>query len=329
MLNFKKALFCVLFGFSFSALAWQPTKPIEVTVPFPPGSGNDMVIRPLAAVVERNTGVKFVITNRPGAGGTVGSTSFVSKPNDGHHINIISTPGIAGMDYTWLAQLKTQPYDITSFTYATALAQSPLVIIANKNDPVSSPEEFVKVLLTDKKATIAHSGAANSLALETILLNIDAASKNPSLVKVEHKGPAETISDVMGGHVRFGVMPLSVAYQNYKAGNLKIIGVAQQNKSKDAELKTFASVSKNIDVNLVWGIALPKDTPIEVLNWYAKAFKEAQNDPAVKEGFEKSRYFPVEGLQTPESFTSYVYSQYRKNIKVVNTIITNQRAGGK
>jgi tripartite-type tricarboxylate transporter receptor subunit TctC len=233
------------------------------------------------------------------------------------------------MDYTWLAQLKTQPYDITSFTYATALAQSPLVIIANKNDAVSNPEEFAKVLLTDKKATIAHSGAANSLALETILLNIDAVNKNPSLVKVEHKGPTETISDVMGGHVRFGVMPLSVAYQNYKAGNLKIIGVIQQNKSKDAELKTFASVNKNIDSNLVWGIALPKNTPIEVLNWYAKAFKEAQNDLSVKEGFEKSRYFSVEGLQTPESFTAYVYSQYRKNLQVVNTIITNQKAGNK
>ena len=315
--------------FSSVAIAWQPTKPIEVTVPFPPGSGNDMVIRPLAAAVERNTGVKFLITNRPGAGGTVGTTSFVSKPNDGHHINIISTPGVAAMDYTWLAQLKTQPYNVNSFTYATALAQSPLVIIASKNDPVSTPEEFVKVILTDKKASIAHSGAANSLALETILLVTDAANKNPDLVKIEHKGPTESISDVMGGHVRFAVMPLSVAYQNYKAGNLKIIGVTQQNRSKEAEIRTFASINKNIDVNLVWGIALPKDTPIEILNWYAKAFKEAQNDPAVKETFEKSRYFPVDGLQTPESFTAYVMGQSKQHSRIVDVIIKNQKAVAK
>lgn len=317
------------FIFSSVAIAWQPTKPIEITVPFPPGSGNDMVIRPLAAVVEKNTGVKFVITNRPGAGGTVGTTSFVSKPNDGHHINIISTPGIAAMDYTWLAQLKTQPYNVNSFTYATALAQSPLVVIANKNDPVSTPEEFVKVILTDKKASIAHSGAANSLALETILLVTDAANKNPNLVKVEHKGPAESISDVMGGHVRFAVMPLSVAYQNYKAGNLKIIGVVQQNKSREADIRTFASVNKNIDVNLVWGIALPKDTPVEILNWYAKAFKEAQNDPTVKETFEKSRYFPVDGLQTPEAFTAYVLGQSKQHARIVDIVIKNQKAVAK
>jgi tripartite-type tricarboxylate transporter receptor subunit TctC len=310
---------------SGSAFAWKPTKPVEVTVPFPPGSGNDVVIRPLAAAVERNTGVKFLIVNRPGAGGTVGSTSFVSKPNDGHHINIISTPGIAAMDYTWLAQLDKQPYSVTSFTYATALAQSPLVIVANKNDSVSTPEEFVKVLLTDKKVTIAHSGAANSLALETILLSIDAANKNPNIVKVEHRGPAESITDVMGGHVRFGAMPLSVAYANYKEGNLKIIGVVQQGKTRDSEIKTFASISKNIDVNLVWGIALPKDTPTEVLNWYAKAFREAQNDPSVKEVFEKNRYFSVEGLQTPESFTSYVLDLNKRHSRVVNLIIKNQK----
>ena len=316
-------LVCV-FVFSPLAMAWQPTKPIEVTVPFPPGSGNDLVIRPLAAVVEKNTGVKFLIVNRPGAGGTVGSTSFVSKPNDGHHINIVSVPGIAAMDYTWLAQLDKQPYNVQSFTYATALAQSPLVIVANKNDPASTPEEFANVLLTDKKVNIAHSGGANSLVVESLLFYLDAVKKNPSLVKVEHKGPAESISDIMGGHVRFGSMPLAVAYPNYKAGNLKIIGVTQQSRTKDSELKTFAGVNKNIDVNLVWGIALPKDTPIEVLNWYARVFKEAQNDPAVKEGFEKSRYFPVEGLQTPKAFTDYVFGQSKQHSQIVDIVIKNR-----
>jgi tripartite-type tricarboxylate transporter receptor subunit TctC len=326
--NFKKALFCVLFVSSFSALAWQPSKPIEITVPFPPGSGNDMVIRPLAAVVERNTGVKFVITNKPGAGGTIGTAYLATKPNDGHFIGVLSIGGTAAMDYTWLAQQKSQAYNVNSFSYATALAQSPLVVFANKNETVSNPEEFIKVLTTDKNVSFANNGGAGGLAFESILFYTDAVKKNPSMARLEHKGPIETMSDVMGGHVRFGIAPLSVAYQNYKAGNIKIIGVIQQNKSKDAEIGTFASVNKNIDVNLVWGIALPKDTPVEVLNWYAKVFKEAQNDPLVKEGFEKSRYLPVDGLQTPESFTAYVMAEKKKHARVVEIII-NQKAAGK
>ena len=204
-----------------------------------------------------------------------------------------------------------------------------MVVIANKNDPVSTPEAFVNVLTYDKSVSFANSGAAGGLAAESILFYTEALKKNPSIAKVEHKGPAETMSDVMGGHVRFGSLPLPIAYPNYKAGNIKIIGITQQNKTKDVELNTFASVNKNIDVTLVWGIALPKDTPAEVLNWYAKAFKEAQNDPAVKEGFEKNRYFPVDGLQTPEAFTAYVMGQSKHHSKIVDLIIKNQKAGAK
>lgn len=317
------------FIFSSVAIAWQPTKPIEITVPFPPGSGNDMVIRPLAAVVEKNTGVKFVITNRPGAGGTVGTAYLATKPNDGHFIGVLSIGGTAAMDYTWLAKSNNQAYTVNSFTYATALAQSPLVVIANKNDPISTPEQLINVLINDKNASISHSGAAGQLSQETFLFYADVLKKNPKLVRVEHKGPTETMADVMGGHVRFGSLPLSVAYTNYKAGNIKIIAVVQQNKSQDAEINTFASVNRNIDVTLVWGIALPKDTPVEVLNWYAKVFKEAQNDPTVKEIFAKNRYSPVPGLQTPESFTAYVMSEQKKHARIIDIIINSQKAVAK
>jgi tripartite-type tricarboxylate transporter receptor subunit TctC len=79
----------------------------------------------------------------------------------------------------------------------------------------------------------------------------------------------------------------------------------------------------------VWGIVLPKNTPTEVLDWYAKVFKEAQNDPAVKEAFEKNRYLPVDGLQTPETFTTYVIGQSKQYSKIVDIIIKTQKAGVK
>lgn len=329
MLSFKKVVFVFLFLFSFSSFAWQPSKPIEVIVPFPAGSGNDLVIRPLASVVEKNTGAKFLIVNKVGAGGTVGTAYLASKPNDGYSIGIFSIGGTVAMDAVWMAQLPKPLYTVKSFSYATALAQSPLVVIANKNDSVATPQQFMNVMLHDDTVSIANSGAAGNLAQESILFHTDALKKNPKIAKVEHKGPAETMSDIIGGHVRFGLVPLSVAYQNYKAGNLKIIGIVQQNKIKDAEINTFAEINKNINVNLVWGIALPKDTPAEVLDWYAKVFKEAQNDPSVKEIFEKNRYFSVDGLQTPESFTSYVMSESKKHSKIVEVLIKNQKAGVK
>ena len=312
---------------SSSAFAWQPTKPVEIIVPFPAGSGNDLVIRPLAEAAEKQTGVKFVIVNKAGAGGTVGSSQFVRMPNDGHHINIISVGGIAAMDYTFLAfhDPKTAPYSIESFSYAVGLAKTPLVVIANKEDKVKNAEQFVDVILNDKNITVADSGGAGRLALETILLNVKAREKNPSLIRVEHRGPAETMTDIIGGHVRFGTVPLAVAYPQYASGNIKIVGLVQQDKISSLNISTFNKVNKNIEAQLVWGIALPKDTSPEILEWYAKVFNEAKKDTKVKDYFAKNYFFDVSGLETPKDFTEYVKSQQKQHSSTVNYIVQTMK----
>lgn len=312
--------------FSVVATAWQPTKSVEITVPFPPGSGNDVVGRTLAEVVSRNTGVNFVVVNRPGAGGTIGSTHFVNNSkSDGHYINIISVGGIAGIDYSWPSFLSNPPYSIDDFAWATALAQSPLVIIANKNDSASNPKEFMKVLLETDGVTFADNGGAGRLAVESLLLHTNARHINPSIIRPTHRGPLETIADVVGGHVRYGVTPLPISYQHHLSGNLKIIGLIQQSKVSNVEIESFVDVNKDINSNLVWGIALPKGTAPEVLEWYAKHFKDAQNDPKVREIFAKNSYFPVNGLDTPKTFTEHVLSEYERNKEVVQVIIKNMK----
>jgi tripartite-type tricarboxylate transporter receptor subunit TctC len=320
-------LVCSIFSFALvtSAFAWQPSKPIEVTVPFPQGSANDVIIRTLIPAVERNTGARFTVVNRPGAGGTVGTILFVNKPNDGHYINIVSSGGIAAMDYTWPNFVNNTPYSVSSFTYATAIARSSLVVISNKNDPVSTPSELVDVLLKEKNVTVADSGGTGQLGLENILLQINAIELNPSIIRIKHKGPMETITDVSGNHVRFGTVPLSVAYQHHINGKIKIIGLIQQTKISSLEFETFASVNKNIEVDLVWGIALPKETPKEILDWYAKAFKEAQNDLKVKEVFNRNQYFSVSNLSTPEEFTNFIISQNKAHESVVKLIVNNSK----
>jgi tripartite-type tricarboxylate transporter receptor subunit TctC len=322
----KKIIFVALMAISSSVFAWQPTKPVDVTIPFAPGSGNDVVARTLTEAVTKNTGVQFRINNRPGAGGTVGSTHFVNNSiNDGHFINVISVGGIAGVDYSWPNFQTNPPYTINSFTWATALAQAPLVIITNKNDSVSTPEEFVRTLLSGNNVSLADNGGAGHLAVETILLHTNAHKINPNIIRPKHKGPQEAIIDVMGGHVRFSVTPLSVAWPLHSSGDLKIIGMIQQDTIRGLNLATFSGVNKKIDSNLVWGIALPKDTPPHILEWYARVFKEAQGDPKVKEIFAKNLYFPVDGLQTPQQFTQHVKSEYNRNKEVVQIIIKNTK----
>lgn len=317
----KKIIALLALAISTTVFAWQPTKPIDTTISFPTGSGNDLIFRPLAAIVEKNTGVNFIIKNKPGAGGTVGNQEFVSLPNDGHFINVASIGGLAAMDYTYPNFFKNPPYTVESFSYAILLGYSPIAIITQANDPVDNPKELIQALTTDPKVTVADSGAAGRLVLETLLLKVNAREKNPKLIRVEHKGPAQTVLDVAGGHVRFGFAPLSVAAAQHGMGKIKIVAISSKNKVNSLpDVLPLSSQIKNFDVVVPWGLILPKDTHVDALNWYSDKFKQAIKEPGVQDNLAKGFIFVREDLFSPKAFKDYVYDQYKEHKPVLEII---------
>lgn len=312
----------VIFGITSPALAWEPTKNIEVTVPFPPGSGNDLVARMFAEAFEKTSKVKMVIINRAGAGGVVGTTHFKSLPNDGHNLAVISVGGIAAMDYTFDVFRTSPPYSVDSFEFVTTLGYTPIVVIANKNDKVNNPKDLVEVLLTDPNVTVAESGGAGKLGLESILINYNTREKNPKMIRVTHAGPAESVNDIMGGHVRFATVPLPVAYGNFSTGNLKIVALTQQDKVPTVNVDGFRGLNSNIDAGLVWGIAMPKGASKEVKEYWAATFAKLKADPKVKELFTANMFFEETNYTTPEKFTKYVNDSYKNYSKIVDAVIS-------
>lgn len=318
----KKLFNLLILTFGVSAFAWQPTKPIDVTISFPTGSGNDLIFRPLAAIVEKNTSAVFVIKNKPGAGGTVGNQEFVNLPNDGHFINVASIGGLAAMDYTYPNFVKNPPYSIDSFSYAIQLGYSPIAIIAKADDPVNSPKDFIQAITSDPTVSVSDSGAAGRLVLESILLKTKAREMNPKLVRVEHKGPAQTVIDVAGGHVRFGFAPLSVAATHHGAGKIKVVAISSKNKVDSLpDVSTVSTVINNFNIVVPWGLILPKDTSPEALNWYSDKFKQAINQPGVRENLAKSYIFINNDLLSPKSFKENVFEQHKEYKAVVDVIV--------
>ena len=308
-------------AFTSPVFAWEPTKTVEITVPFPPGSGNDIVARMFADAFERTSNIKMIVINRAGAGGVVGTTHFKSLPNDGHYLNLISVGGIAAMDYTFdVFRTSNPPYAIDSFEYVTTLGYTPIVVIANIKDKVNNPKDLVNVLLTDPDATVAESGGAGRLGLESVLVNYNVKDKNPKLIRVTHAGPAESVNDIMGGHVRFATVPLSVAYPNHKTGNLKIVALTQQNKVPGIGVDGFKGLNDKIDAGLVWGIAMPKNTPKEIKEYWAAAFNKLKSEQKVREVFVANMFFEEPNYTTPEKFTKYVNDSYKNYSEIVNVI---------
>lgn len=312
----------------FSPLAfadWKPTKSVEVIVPFPPGSGNDLVIRPLVEKIEKNTGVKFLVVNKPGAGGTVGTTHFSKMEKDNHSIAVLSIGGLSAMDKTFPSFAKEAPYTLNSFEYVMPVGTSPVVVIANKNDKVNTPKELLDVVMKDN-VVVADSGGGGRLGLESFLIHSQARVKNNSIVRVEHKGPAETVTDVIGGHVRFGTVPLTVAYPHVKSGNLKIIAATQQQPVAQLNIASMSSISQNISAEIVWGVVMNKGTSKEVVGWYAAELLKAINDADVEKIFTTNMFFkPNKNIMSPDKFKQYVYDQEKLHQPVVQFILNSAK----
>jgi tripartite-type tricarboxylate transporter receptor subunit TctC len=314
---------------SGSAFAWTPTKNVTMIVPFPPGSGNDLIARTLSEYVSRTTGVNIVIENKAGAGGTVGMTYLTRLPNDGYNVALASIGGISGIDHTLPNFYQNPPYDVGSFSYALKVGFSPVVIIANVDDPVSNPRQLINVL-EKEKVDIGHSGGGGRLGLESILLAVN-ANNNKNLNRIEHRGPSQTAIDVAGKHVRFGAIPLAVAVTFKDANKIKIVTHTAKDKIKTLpNVQSFSTVVPNFNATVDWGVVLPKDTPKEILDWYAIEFSRALNDEKIKEFFDKNFFFVSESsLRNPKTFESWVVEQRNKNTPIVNEVIRLMKSENK
>jgi tripartite-type tricarboxylate transporter receptor subunit TctC len=310
----------VFLAVSGAAFAWKPTKTVTIIVPFPPGSGNDLIARSLSESVSRTTGVTFVVENKVGAGGTIGMMHLTTLPNDGHTISLASIGGISGMDHSLPTFHQNPPYDIGSFSYALKVGFSPVVIIANVDDPVNTPKQLVDIL-TKEKVDVGHSGGGGRLGLESALIAIG-ANKNAGLTRVEHRGPAQTAIDVAGKHVRFGALPMAVAVTFKEANKIKIITYTARDPIKTLpNVQPFSTVVPGFNATVDWGVVLPKGTSNEVLDWYAKEFGKALDDEKIKSYFSSNFFFVSDpSLRTPKSFASWVTEQRKKNIPVVNEV---------
>lgn len=138
----------LLLGFSAPNWAWQPTRPVTVLIGFAPGSSNELSFRAIAQQVEQTTGVKFVVTNQPGADGLLSLNNLNESAPDGYTINIASEQNTWVMsDVLYTREMKFKP---EGFTHTVGLSRSPLVIIAPADSSVSTPRELVR----DRKSVV-------------------------------------------------------------------------------------------------------------------------------------------------------------------------------
>jgi len=206
------------------ARAVYPDRPVHIIVPVAAGGGVDVMARMLAQKLGERLNQTFIVENRPGAAGVIGSKTVIAAPADGY--TLLYTPSSLSLS---VVVRKTPPYDVTKdFTPIINVAISPYALVVNPSVPVHSLKEFIAYAKANPGKLNYSSpgvGSASHLAAEMLqtMAGID-------MVHVPNKGMGPALLDLMGGQVQvlFASVP-SIVKQ--KPNRLRTIAMAEKKRS--------------------------------------------------------------------------------------------------
>ncbi len=289
-----------------------PTKPVRVIVPYPPGGTVDVVARVLAQRLSEQMGQQFVVDNRAGANGTVGSDLVARAAPDGYTLLAQASIFVANPLF-----LPNVPYDVQKdFTPVSQVGAVPLLVAAHPGVPAANLREFIALVKADsRKYSFATSGlgSAGHLSEETIKRQAGI----PELLIVPYKGSGPALSDLVGGQVSAMIDPLPSSYPLVKGGKLKPLAVTSAKRvSFMPDVPTVAeSGLPGFEMVSWYGLWGPRGLPNDITNRLATEIARAVRSPQVAErlgdqGFEASGAGPA-------AFAAYIREEIARYARIV------------
>ncbi len=293
------------------AQTW-PTKPVRFVVPFPAGGSTDVVARILAEHLRQGLGQTFVIDNRAGAGGTVGSDVVAKAAPDGYTmlIGTSSTHAIAAGLYG--AKL---PYDqVRDFAPVTLLGSATILLVVHPSVAAKTVPELI-ALAKAKPGALNFASSGNG-GVSHLTGEYFKSLAGIEMQHVPYKGDTPMITDLVAGRVSlaFGT---AVAFLPYvQKGTLQALAVTNAKPSPVApSLPTVAQTLPGFEALQWFGILMPAGTPPEIVAKLNTEIVKVLHLPEVRERFQ-SMGLEIVG-NTPEQFAAFMRAETAKWGKIV------------
>jgi tripartite-type tricarboxylate transporter receptor subunit TctC len=301
------------FGGAARAQATFPDKPLRLVVPFPPGSGTDIIGRLLGQQMAADFGQPVVVDNRPGASTIVG-TEIVAKAAPDGYTMVMASNNHAINPALFQGKLPFDP--IKDFAAVAQVAILPFILVVNPALPVSSLKELV-ALAGKERLTYASTGNGTPPHVAGEMLKTAA---KVAITHVPYKGSAAAVQDVVGGQVSMMFVNVPSGLSLIRAGKLRALAVGTHKRIPAMpELPTVAELGyPGFDVSLWMGLLVPAGTPADVIDKLSQETRRALDDPGLRRKIEEQGAEPE--YRGPAAFQQFMVGEVKRFGELVKAV---------
>jgi tripartite-type tricarboxylate transporter receptor subunit TctC len=287
-----------------------PVRPVHIIVGFPPGAASDINARLIGEWLSQRLGQQFIIDNRPGAGSNVGTEAAVHAPADGYTLLLVTPPNA----------INASLYDNLNFNFlrdtapVASIMRTPMVMEVNAALPVKTVAEFIAYAKANPgKINFASSGNGTGSHVAAELFKF---MTGVDIVHVPYRGPAQALTDLIGGRVQvlFDVLTSSIAH--IRAGEVRALAVTTAARSAAlSDIPTVADTVPGYESSGWAGVGAPTNTPAEIVSLLNGAIGEGLADPKVQASLATLGAAPM--AMSPAEFGKFLADETEKWAKVV------------
>jgi len=298
-----------------SRFAWAqeyPTRPVRIIVPYAPGGPADIVARVIGQWLSDRLGQQFVIENRSGAGGNIGTLAVVRAPPDGYTLLLAGLPNASNATL-----YDTLNYNfIRDITPVASIGRVTVIMVVNPSVPAKTVPEFIAYAQANPgRINMGSAGNGTTAHMSGELFKMMAGV---NLVHVPYRGQPQALTDLIGGRVQVMFDTTPPFFEHIRAGALRALAVASATRWEVLpDLPTVGEFVNGYEVSGWYGIGAPKDTLRAIVEKLNSAINAGLTDPALKARLADLGVSAF--ASSPADFGKFIADETEKWGKVIRT----------